>query len=82
MCLLAELVLCALYKLEFIQRYAYRAQHGLDDVLVIANSLLQQLPRRLHIVKVCMKVRKQDCHLENTKSIQPKRNRPLLYKYS
>lgn len=62
----AQLVVRPFDKLQFIQRDSNTLQHGLNDLLIVLNPELKQLPRCLHIVQVGMKVGKKDRHLPIT----------------
>lgn len=46
----AELEVGSFDKLEFIQRHTDALQHGLDDLLVVFDPELQQLPGSFHVV--------------------------------
>ena len=63
-----ELVITSRHKLQFVQGNAQRAEHALNHTNVVFGAEFEQLPRRLHVVKVGMQIGEQDRHLHITRT--------------
>ena len=64
--LLRKLAAGAPNKFEFIEGNPDRFEGGLNDLLIILSPKLNQLPWSFQIVKHCMQICQQYCHLKHS----------------